>query len=344
LPRRVLSICLKIVISSGLIFWLFKQKEMSLNGIYYQLRHANLAWIFGGLFFFSTSTLLGAIQWRMLMQARNISLSFRLAISYYYVGLFFNNFLPGYIAGDAFRIYDLTKSSGNNPDAVSTVLLDRLIGFVVLTTLALLASLLWMSFREFSRELVYAIFLIFVGWMLALFFLFNANLARKLHRLIKRVLNSRIENKMRAVYLSINSFKHHQRILIKTLVISFALQSLRVITHYAAARAVGVNDIHLFYFFVFIPIVALAVTIPISIGGFGVREQSAVYLFGLPGIGGFASQITSMEFMAYLFGIVSSLPGGFIFIIRKKHRSVIAEKQSLSGASELHQLKEASCR
>jgi uncharacterized protein (TIRG00374 family) len=329
LLKRVTSTVLKILISFLLIYLLFMQKDMNLKEIYDQIVGMNVIWILVGILFFTGSTILGAIQWKMLMQAREIFISTRQAISFYYVGLFFNNFLPGYVAGDAFRIYDITKSSGKNTDAVSTVLVDRLIGFAMLTTLALVASLIWMALTIFSSTMFFTLFTVFLGWMLALLILFNGKLARNFRKILAFVLPDSIVLKIREVYLSINSYKNHRKLLIDILFISFFIQSLRILTHFAAGRAMGIDSISIFYFFIFIPIVALAVTLPFSIGGFGIREQTAVNLFCLPGVGGVANQVISMEFIAYFIGVVCSLPGGIIFVLRKKHAKINLNQDSL---------------
>ncbi len=317
--KRYLFSGLKFIISVGLIFLLFEQKDMSLKGILTEIKYSNQWWNLLGIVFFTASTILGAIQWQMLLKARNIVIPLPRAINFYYVGMFFNNFLPGYVAGDAFRIYDITKTSGNNSEAVSTVLLDRLVGFLVLTALALVSSLTWLCYQVESTSLFIIILVIFVGWLLILFILFNNTLARMLKNFLGHLLPKKLVNKLQEIYISLNSFKNHRKLLIQVFLLAIVTQGLRVLTHFTSARALGINEIHLFYFFIFIPMVALAVTIPVSIGGFGIREQTAVYLFGLPGVNGLPAQIMSMEFVAYLIGVVCSLPGGIIFIFRQRY-------------------------
>ncbi len=317
--KRYLLSGLKFILSVGLIFLLFEQKDISIKGILIEIKQSNQWWNVLGIILFTTSTILGAIQWQMLLKARNIIIPLSRAVNFYYVGMFFNNFLPGYVAGDAFRIYDITKTSGNNSEAVSTVLLDRLAGFLVLTALALVSSLTWLYFRVESTSLFVFILLIFLGWLLILFVLFNNTLARILKNFFEYFLSEKMVTKLQEIYLSLNSFKTNRRLLIQVFLLSIVTQTLRVLTHFTSARALGINQIHPFYFFIFIPMVALAVTIPISIGGFGIREQTAVYLFGLPGVNGLPAQITSMEFVAYLIGVVCSLPGGIIFVVRQRY-------------------------
>ncbi len=330
LYKRYWPTFLKLLVSSVLIFLLFDQKEISLQTIIFEFKQAQIFWISAGILIFCNSTILGAIQWRMLLAAHQIQIPLNHAISYYFVGLFFNNFLPGYVAGDAFRIYDVTRASGNNTEALSTVIIDRLIGFLVLAAFAVLASLFWIQKSQLLDSWFLTVSLAFSGMLIAIFILFQDRIGRRIHSVLKHFVPARLMQKIKAVYWSMNSYKNQPWLLIKILFISILIQSARILTHYAAARAIGISQIHLSYFFIFIPIVALVITLPISIGGFGIREQTAVYLFGLPGIGGIPGQITSMGFLAYLVGIVCSLPGGLIFIMRKKQRSLQVKPKAFS--------------
>jgi hypothetical protein len=57
--------------------------------------------------------------------------------------------------------------------------------------------------------------------------------------------------------------------------------------------------------------------LPISIGGIGIRESSGVALFSQ--INSFQPEtIVVMEFLAYVIGLLSTIPGGLIFILRKE--------------------------
>lgn len=293
---------------------------MTLSDIARQLKTASLYWILIGIVLFTFSNFMGSFQWFLLLRARNIEISFGKTVSFYYVGLFFNNFLPGYVAGDAFRIYDISKSSGKSPDAVSTVFFDRFVGFIVLTSLALIAGLIWLRYIR-STAVIMTILLILTGWIAILIILFNNRLARKFKTLLSLFLPENFIRRLQDIYQSTSAFRNQKKLLLTITLTSVIVQSLRILVHYAAARATHNSQIDLFYFFVFIPIVALAVSFPVSIGGFGVREQSAVNLFCLTGVGGSPKGVTAMEFMAYLIGIISSLAGGIVFVLRKKHQS-----------------------
>ena len=80
----------------------------------------------------------------------------------------------------------------------------------------------------------------------------------------------------------------------------------------------------------FIPIVAIMASLPVSFGGLGMREQTGIMLFGLVGV--VAIQATVMEFSAYIISVLTTLPGGLIFIFRKKTVPVIPSGKESSSA------------
>jgi len=264
---------------------------------------------------FSVSNFLGSFQWFLLLKAKGINLPFLKVLSFYYVGLFFNNFLVGYIGGDAVRIYDITKHSGDSSKAISTVVFDRFIGFVLLTTFALFGVLLWQNMLQ-SQTVLLSILLIFASWILFFLILFNERFAHKVGFILKYFLPEKMNVKLREIYSNLNSFKDAKRTLISIFFISLCVQFLRIFVHYLAALSVGLHG-QFKYFLIFIPIIALLASLPISIGGLGIREGSGVALFS--NVPTFIPEIVvAMEFLAYLIGMISALPGGLLFMLRKE--------------------------
>lgn len=301
----------KILVSATLIVLLLNR--IGTASLVSEIKAANPIWIIMGLVVFTISNLLGSIQWSLLLKVRGIKLPLRRVIAFYYVGLFFNNFLIGYVGGDAFRVYDVRKVSGDTSGAVSAVFFDRFVGFLVLTTMGLLASLIGLDLLT-SDSMVIVAGIVFVGWLLTLIFLFKEGFAKKLAWLFDLVLPKSLRHRMKEIYLGINSYKHEKAVLTKVLGLSILTQSLRIVTHYFAALAVGVRA-PLLYFWVFIPVIALAASLPVSLGGIGVREQSGVILFSqidLP-----TTEVAAFEFLAYIIGVLASVPGGLIFAFRR---------------------------
>ena len=64
----------------------------------------------------------------------------------YFISLFFNNFLPTTVGGDMMRVVYTMK--GRRADSLATVLVDRILGFIGLFILALLAVLYLLVLRN----------------------------------------------------------------------------------------------------------------------------------------------------------------------------------------------------
>jgi len=313
--KKQLFTLIKIVISLSLLLFFFQKIGL--------LRFAELiasvesTWIIIALAVLTISNFMGVYQWQLLLHSSGIDISYRRAISYYYTGLFFNNFLPSFIAGDIFRIYDVTKFSGKNSIAISTVFLDRLLGFVAIAFLALIFGVIHCHSLD-TRIVIIPIVGFFIILIVIAVLFYNKKFVKQFEPFAKSVLPVVITSKIREVYNGINYFRNHKRLVSRLLVFSIIIQTFRIYTHYYCALALHIDDIvpvPANYFFIFIPLISFLSLIPISIGGIGVRESLGVFFFRF--IGFPQEQAFLMEFLAYIIGILASLPGMIAFLIRK---------------------------
>jgi hypothetical protein len=315
-----LETALKITISTLLIYYLFKSAKIDVVSLYHSFLRVQKFWVICAFASVIVSNFLGTFQWNLLLNQLNIRLPFWRVTSYYFTGLFFNNFLLSFIGGDIIRVYDVTKSSGKNCEAISTVLLDRLIGFVALSSIAFFGLLVLLN-KINSSEVLYIVPAIFIGLCFVIFFLFNKSFAKRFESIGVKLTPKRFHNSFRQIYNSLNYYYGNPGLLIKVSIISIFIQVARLYTHYFLALSIGIS-VNVAYFFVFIPIITLLISLPITVGGFGVREWSAAVLFPLAGVS--AINAVLIEEMAYLVGILTSLPGGITFVFRK-HTSVRPE-------------------
>ena len=312
---------LKIAVSAVLIALLLQ--GIGWGPIRAQIRQAAWSSLLISIALFVLSNLLGALQWHLLLRSKQIRLPFTRVLGYYHVGLFFNNFLIGNVGGDAFRIFDIRRVSGETSGALSTVFFDRFIGFFSMASLALFATLMAAK-QMVTASALEAILIIFGAWALASTFLFYEPFAKKFSWIFRLLLPVTIHVKAKSLYYSLHSFRREKKLLIQLVCISVIVQTLRILTHYFAAYSLGVRE-KVNYFFLLIPVIALVASLPVSLGGLGVREQSAVALFGPLGVP--AARIVAFEFLAYLVGIIASLPGGLIFALRREERAALHRGQ-----------------
>ena len=83
-----------------------------------------------------------------------------------------------------------------------------------------------------------------------------------------------------------------------------------ILGNYLLGLAVGV-DLSLYYYFLFIPIISVLLTLP-SIGGLGIREGAYVFLFSQVGVAN--SQALALAFAFDLALLINGLVGALIYL------------------------------
>src|SRR5256714_14470399 len=77
--------------------------------------------------------LAAVIRWQILLKVQGISLSNARIAALFFIGMFYNQFLPGGTGGDIVKTYLLWKETpGKKPGALLAVLFDRMVGLIAL--------------------------------------------------------------------------------------------------------------------------------------------------------------------------------------------------------------------
>jgi uncharacterized protein (TIRG00374 family) len=310
----------RIVVSAGLISLLLAKLDVSRT--LEALVSVRRDFLIAALITFAASLVLGNVQWVILLSLQGIRLTFRKTLSFYFVGAFFNNFLPANIGGDIVRVYDVYRESGKSDQAIAATVTDRLFGMVALGLLAMPAGLyvavkyadlgLERPFGLWSLVIVLA-FMVILGVTTAV--IFSRSLARALQRLLRPLLIGGTRDRFKKIYESFHLYRHRYGNLPLVLVVAIVVQALRVLVHYEVSEAMGLG-IPAIYFFLFVPVIAIFIALPISIGGLGVREGLGIFFFcrAVQGLG--SEQAFMMGFLAYVVGVVVSLGGGVLYLAR----------------------------
>jgi uncharacterized membrane protein YbhN (UPF0104 family) len=294
---------LKIAVSLGLLLllvWKVGWRETWETLRQADARYLLLAW---GIYLFSMAV--RAYRWQVLLRIQNLPTPMSRLISLYFIGTFFNSVLPTGFGGDVVRMYELTKESKHGTESVSTVLVDRLCGFVVLFVMALLA--LPFSYRLIPPAVSVVIVGITVltlagiglalsdtvwGWLVAL-------------PLLKRLLAS-----PRVVHFRVSIRANRTWSIGGALVASLAFNVLLMVMNYVIAVALGIH-ISPWYFLIFIPIISFLLTLPVSFSGLGVREGGYILLFGQAGVP--SSLAFAMSLCVYAVAVATGLIGGLLY-------------------------------
>jgi len=282
--------------------------------------HADRRWLAAAAAVMLFSNLIGSYQWWRLLQVADIRIPLWRACAYYHIGLFFNNFLPANIGGDLARIADTSRHGGGAAGAFSAVLMDRLIGTMALAGLALVTTL--PALDRFHLAVVYlALAGFFAASVLLLWAIFHPALLPALERLLGAIGLGGLGPHLDDLALRIRAYRDARGLLLRMVALAVLTQFSRIGVHVLVARALGIT-VGLQYFLLFVPLLAVIVSLPISFNGLGVREGAGVVLFGLVGVG--RASAFSMQFLTYLVAVAVSLLGGLAYLIRIPRRRAAA--------------------
>jgi uncharacterized membrane protein YbhN (UPF0104 family) len=319
--NHLLLAAAKAVVSAGLLLFLFKR--IPLDQFATAARGVRGDWLIaaGGLLL--ASNLLGAWQWSRLLQVVEIRIPFWKVCAYYHVGLFFNNFLPANIGGDLARISDASRYGQTKTAALSAVMMDRLIGTVALAGLALVTTL--PAIDRFHFTVIYLALLgFFALTVFALWVVFHPVVLPSLLGVLRRVGLGRMGPQLDELETRLAVFRERPGLVLLTMGVAVLTQVSRIGVHALVARSLGL-DVPLLYFFLFVPLLAVIVSLPISLNGIGVREGAGVVLFGLVGVD--RAQAFSLQFVTYLVAVAVSLLGGLVFLARLPRRRAEASNR-----------------
>lgn len=261
---NVFKIILKIIVSVGLILILVN--KMDIDGLLSILKRVNiyLLLIAGGLYFISQA--ISSYRWKVLLDS---PISYARVFSYYFIGCFFNNFLPTSIGGDVVKTYYIYKENENLGKSMASVFIDRYVGLGGLLSIATLGIILvWKGIEATPVRWIYGLS------MSGFIFVSSIMWAVDWGGFIR---------KLRVFYEPLMSYRKRKKLLLLGFGISLIIQLLVISGVYFVGLGIGVN-VGFGYFAVLFPLATLVTMIPVSISGIGVREGAMAYLFGLVGI------------------------------------------------------------
>lgn len=244
-------------------------------------------------------------RWRLVMRLFGPTLPLRSAIRLFFEGYFFNNALPSTIGGDGVRIWRAVRLGLPLGASVSGVLLDRVTGLTGLFILVAAGQpLLYTRIADPAIRLAFAAILMAGVAVIALLML-----ARFIP---KRLIPTRLHEDIDTLSAATHAAYLQPAVSLPVLGLSVVVHGLIVLTVYVIAIGLGLN-VGLFESLVLVPAVILLSTLPVSLGGWGLREGLMVIALGLAGVPAEAALTVSV-----LFGIVqivAGLPGGALWLM-----------------------------
>ncbi len=268
--RKTFVFSLKATVSVVLVGFLVVKIDWA--RVWEQLSAMSLFWLLAYVAAVAAGIFISALKWKILAQSAGFRQPFRKFLLWYYTGTFLNNFFPGFVGGDTYRVLRLAGAKKKFARAAATVLADRFSGFWVFAVLGAVFAL-FAYFSSGQHVYLSAAFFTFSGAILTVFlYLFRS-----------RILEVKFLPRSLRKFLSLFEI-YSWRNLRKPLIVSTVFALIGVaLANYLLFLALGeFLDPLLYAAFVFF--ISIIIAVPITINNFGTKEWAYITFFGLLGI------------------------------------------------------------
>jgi uncharacterized protein (TIRG00374 family) len=311
--RSLLITVLKLVITLVVLWYIGKKIHWA--ELHQAFNYPNILWFGAAMLLFALSGVVGAVQWRLLLRNRGIDVALRRAVTLYFMGMFFNNFMLGSAAADAVKVAYVKLDGQSGKAGLAATFLDRFAGLMALLGIALGGiGMLLVSRAETLLRITTV--LVLVGCVLAVFTIASTILiSRRIRKRVVAIFERVSLPGMRFVISLLEQAAVNQqdkRSVVQVLMLSLVIQLLRVGVHVCSGAMLGVlsaSSVH--YFLIFVPVLALLMIVPLP---FGIVQGVEGSLFSLAG---FNQGALVIGFIATAASICASLPGGLFFIVTR---------------------------
>lgn len=292
-----------------LAFW-FVSRGIDVAEMKSMLRSQNRFVFVEAIFFITVQILLGAARWRVIINALVVGRSVISKLSTlktYYISIFFNCCLPGTVGGDVVRVFLVKSEQVPLPLAISSVVIDRMVALLALGVMGVLTMPLFAAYLGFSAWLLLP--------MLCVLIVFSVWILINLERIIPKIPFLKKLHWLEHLLQNIRLMIARPQPTAWSLFYAIVAHVNYCLAAYFLAESLG-SPISLLDALTLVPWVLLISIIPISIGGWGLREAAMVYLLGLIGVPQVAALALSVQLG--LLSIVVSIPAGLLWLSRRR--------------------------
>ena len=324
--KQLGSFLLKGVISIGLIGAL----------LYWKVDTAELATAFQAVdyYLFAFSTLLFLFQqvviaycWQIILVAQGNDIPFLRIVQVHWIGSFFGTFMPTSIGMDLVRAYTLKKHLKKGVDAMSSMFVTRVVGFLVNFAIALVVAIP-VARQTGNSRLFWVVLAMTLAFCFAVWLLLHPRLLRLFAPAFQKFKLGKIYAKIEGFQEGTIALRHHKGAMVKLFALSLFFQIVGIYIIYLVGLSLNLQ-VAAYHYFIFIPLITTITIVPLSIAGIGVREGAFVYFFG--GLGVSEPVAFSLSLLVFAQWVGMALTGGVVYwtsginISRRKNGQAVAE-------------------
>ncbi len=299
--KRWIGAVVRIAVSLALVAWVLRQIDTA--AFARQFATQSPVWLVAAAFATLAQIAIAAARWRQILMGLGIAASSRTVLSVSYIASFFNAWLLGTMGGDVARAVLAPAGERGRAAVVHSVLLDRIMTFTGLGLVILPLAVLGAGPLARSVPLMVSLVAAFVP-------LFLIPAVGPVTRLISW-------RRVPFTGLALGLAESWSRLRGARFAVAMAIAVISALALSATAWCLSQAqhlDVSFVDYLMLMPPVVLLSGLPISIGGWGVRENAMIAALATVGVGASAATVLSVQLGALV--ALLSLPGGALWLWR----------------------------
>ena len=292
---RNIKIVFKIFVSLLLLSILFYNIDP--HYFFSMLGNMRISKLIVAIFLIVSAVIVSGLKQHIIMQKFGIDMRKRDAVNLYFIGTFFNNFLPSTIGGDIIKMRLLKKKATTPQTPFFSIFVDRATGYLTLLLIALPAIIISSTLLNDKFYLIILISTYFLGILLTIL-LFTPFLRKIATSIFPQHLTKYIPPT--PLHREFPIFQ-----LLMIFALSFTFHILSIAAYFSVGQALGIN-LPLIIYFILVPFITIVSMIPISFNGVGIRETLFVFFLKSHTTTELA---TALPLVTYLLTVIVSLYG-----------------------------------
>jgi len=284
---------------AGLVIVTLLLWHYDVRPVLHQLARERIAFFFTAVGLYLAGQVMSAWRWSLLGGILKIPAPFIDYLSYAFIGMFTNVFVPGLIGGDALRSVYLGRRHQRLADAIASVAADRIVGLIGLFWLAATAAAALSVKLPRSVTLpTIAVGVISLAGFAALPFIGK--------------LAAWMPARLASVAATIAPYLNRPLEMMPAVGLSVALQLSLAICQWILARGLGLSA-PLTLFVLCVPIANVFASLAVTLNGLGVRETAYLMLFGMAGMA--KADAIALGLLWFAATVLGNLTGVVAFVL-----------------------------
>lgn len=301
--KSLLILLLRLGVSAGLLVFLFVWVEIDFDSLIPDDGTA-VAWLVAAFACVVSSVVLASLRWKQVCSALGLTVPTWRLVWHNFAGQFVSNFLPTTVGGDVVRVTRLGKDTGDRPTSFTTVIFERLSGWMVLPASIFVGLALDPHLRSLGAA-TRAAMVAAIATLIVLAVIVIAAGNDYSGRLLARYEGSLAW--LHAIHEGLDVLRTKPRDVARILGTGAMYQAVLVLAFWCAAHSIGIEQFGFRAALAFVPAVLIVQVLPLGIGGLGVREGALLLFLGELGVPD--EKAVALGITIYALTILTSLIG-----------------------------------